>query len=63
VARRHDIVVPSLLADIAQPGDDPDPDVIVHAEEKVEAVVDLAVEGVVDDAAAARAESSEEVVS
>jgi branched-chain amino acid transport system permease protein len=36
VARRHDIIVPSLLADVAQPGDDPDPDVIVHAEEKVE---------------------------
>ena len=42
VARRHGIVVPSLLADVAQPGDDPDPDVIVHAEQKVEQVVDRA---------------------
>jgi len=40
VARRHEIIVPSLLADVAQPGDDPDPDVIVHAEEKVEEVVE-----------------------
>ncbi|MGZ4730018.1 MAG: branched-chain amino acid ABC transporter permease, partial [Acidimicrobiales bacterium] len=67
VAQRHDIIVPSLLADIAQPGDDPDPDVIVHAEEKVEAIVDLAVEEVVGEAIDARtdtgADSNEEVVS
>jgi len=36
IARRQDIIVPSLLADVAQPGDDPDPEVIVHAEQKVD---------------------------
>lgn len=37
VATRRGIVVPSLLADIAPPGDDPDPDVVAHAEAAVEA--------------------------
>jgi branched-chain amino acid transport system permease protein len=35
VAIRRGIIVPSLLADIAPPGDDPDPEVIEHAEQSV----------------------------
>jgi len=37
VATRRGIIVPSLLADIAPPGDDPDPDVLEHAEASAEA--------------------------
>ena len=33
VATRRGIIVPSLLADIAPPGDDPDPEIIEHAEQ------------------------------
>ena len=66
VARRQGIVVPSLLADVAQPGDDPDPDVIEHAEQKVEEVVDAglpdrAIRGA-SGAGPVRAEAIDEVV-
>jgi len=37
VATRRGIIVPSLLADIAPPGDDPDPAIITHAEQAAEA--------------------------
>ena len=36
VAKRRDIVVPSLLADSAPPGDDPDPKLIEHVQATIE---------------------------
>jgi hypothetical protein len=47
VAARRGIIVPSLLADIAPPGDDPDPDVVEHAEQAVEAAVEAAAGAIV----------------
>jgi len=47
VATRRGIIVPSLLADVAAPGDDPDPLVVTHAEEKALAGVEAPAEAAV----------------
>ena len=60
VATRRDIIVPSLLADIAPPGDDPDPEIVSHAEATAEALTGAvagAAAGAVADAAGEKAGS------
>lgn len=52
VASRRGIVVPSLLADVAMPGDDPDPEVIEHAGQTADASVETVGDLPVDELAA-----------